>query len=132
MHTTRFCVAALAFLLAGCYHATVETGRTPSTVTVEDQWADSWVYGLVPPSTINVAQGCPSGVARVETQLSFLNQLVGILTLGIYTPMWVRVTCAQGSASGPTVPPGDDIAATFAAAAQLSREISAPVLVNVR
>jgi hypothetical protein len=31
----------------------------------------------------------------VETQQSFANQLVGILTLGIYTPMDIRATCAQ-------------------------------------
>jgi hypothetical protein len=31
----------------------------------------------------------------VETRLSFLNQLVGFLTLGIYTPMDIRVTCAE-------------------------------------
>jgi len=32
---------------------------------------------------------------RVETQQSFVNQLVGFLTLGIYTPMDLRATCAQ-------------------------------------
>ena len=132
MHRTRTATVALAFLLAGCYHATIETGRTPSTVTVEDQWADSWVFGLVPPDTINAAQRCTSGIARVETQLSFLNQLVGALTLGIYTPMWIRVTCAQGSATGPSVPNGEDLAATFATAAELSRELGEPVLVKLR
>jgi len=36
----------------------------------------------------------------VETQLSFVNGLVGVLTLGIYTPMEILVTCAApGSAS---------------------------------
>jgi hypothetical protein len=132
MRRTRTTVIATAFLLTGCYHATIETGRPPSAVTVEDQWADAWVYGLVPPDTINAAQRCTSGVARVETQLSFLNQLVGALTLGIYTPMSIRVTCAQGSATGPSVPNGEDLAATFAAAAVLSREIGAPVLVTLR
>lgn len=31
----------------------------------------------------------------VETQVSFLNQLVGALTFGIYTPMHITVTCAE-------------------------------------
>ena len=35
-------------------------------------------------------------MARVETKLSFLNQLVGSLTFGIYTPMEIKVTCAAG------------------------------------
>jgi hypothetical protein len=33
-------------------------------------------------------------VARVETQLTIANQLVSFLTLGIYSPMSIKVTCA--------------------------------------
>ena len=92
---------AVAFIaVAGCYHATVETGATPSSVVVDKPWASSWIYGLVPPSVVSTAQRCPDGVAKVETQHTFLNQLVGFLTLGIYTPMQITVTCAaRGSAS---------------------------------
>lgn len=88
----------LAFVLAGtagCYHATVETAATPSTETVEKKWASGWIFGLVPPSTMSTKEKCPNGVAKVETQLSFANQLVSILTLGIYTPMDIRATCAK-------------------------------------
>lgn len=49
---------------------------------------------LVPPSTVSTSSKCPNGAARVETQLSFVNQVVSLLTLGIYTPMQVTVTCA--------------------------------------
>jgi hypothetical protein len=85
-----------AFLmLTGCYHATVETGLAPSPLTVEKPWAHGWILGLVPPSTVETAQKCPKGAAKVETQLSFANQLVGFLTGYIYTPMEIKVTCAQ-------------------------------------
>jgi hypothetical protein len=103
MSRSRIAAPLFALLLSGCYHATVETGLTPSTVTLEQRWAKSWIYGLVPPETINTSARCTNGVARVETQLSFLNQLVGFLTLGIFTPMDVRVTCAQGSSAAPTM-----------------------------
>ena len=86
-----------ALVLAGCYHATITTGATPSSVAIDHKWASSWIYGLVPPATVETARQCPAGVARVETRLSFLNQLVGFLTLGIYTPMDIRVTCAEGA-----------------------------------
>lgn len=92
-------VLAAVLVLAGCYHATVETGLTPSTVTVEKRWAASWIGGLVPPSTVGTQAKCASGVAKVETQLGFANMLVGWLTLGIFTPMDIRVTCAQGGRS---------------------------------
>ena len=125
-----FGVVAL-FLSAGCYHATIDTGRTPSTVTIEKHWASGWIYGLVPPSTIETAQKCPSGVAKVETQLSFANQLVNFLTLGIYTPMDVTVTCAQGgTGSLPTIQSGPDKAAALEQAIITSREVGTPVLVR--
>jgi hypothetical protein len=61
---------------------------------VGDKWASGWILGLVPPDAIDAGAECPNGVARVETQLSFVNQLVSIITFGIYTPMQIDVTCA--------------------------------------
>jgi len=93
-------VSLAAFLAAGCYHATVDTGLPSSGETVSKKWASSWIAGLVPPSTVETAAQCPNGVAQVDTQLSFANQLVGFLTLGIYTPMEIVVQCAaRGSAN---------------------------------
>ena len=97
--TRILALVGLALLTGGCYHATVETGAKPSTVTVEKRWAASWIGGLVPPRTIETAQKCTTGVAKVETQLGFVNMLVGFLTAGIYTPMDIRVTCAEGAAA---------------------------------
>ena len=89
-------LAGATLALAACWHATVDTGLTPSTQVVEKNWASAWIIGLVPPSTLETQAKCPNGVAKVETKLSFLNQLVEILTLDIYTPMSIKVTCAQG------------------------------------
>ena len=55
----------------------------------------------MPAEEISTVAQCPSGVATIETQQSFLNGLVGALTLGIYAPQEVRVTCASGSAALP-------------------------------
>jgi hypothetical protein len=92
------CLLALLALLVlpGCYHATVNTGMTPGTQTIHQPWANSFVFGLVPPPTVEAMEQCPSGVARVETQHSFLNGLVAFLTFSIYTPMDILVTCAAG------------------------------------
>ncbi len=78
----------------GCYHASVETGAPPSPEVINKSFASGWIYGLVPPSTVSAQAKCTSGVSKVETQLSFVNQLVSFLTLGIYTPMQIKVTCA--------------------------------------
>ena len=91
-------------LSAACYHATIETGLTPSAQVIEKGWAAGWIFGLVAPSPVETMSKCPGGVAKVETQLSFVNQLVGWLTAYIYTPMSIKVTCAQGGHAA--VPPG--------------------------
>jgi hypothetical protein len=51
---------------------------------------------------------CPSGAATIVTEQSFLNGLVGVLTIGIYTPQHVTVTCASGT--GRALGPDADVA----------------------
>jgi hypothetical protein len=88
-----------AAAVTGCWHATVETGLPAGPQTISQRWASVWLWGLVPPKTVAASSQCTSGVAKVETQLSFLNSVVHILTLGIYTPMDIRVTCAATTSS---------------------------------
>lgn len=90
-------VLALAGL-SGCYHTKVTTGLTPSSQVYEIPFAHSFVYGLVPPDEVRGAERCPSGVAIVESEISFVNGLVSALTFSLYTPMHIKVTCAASSA----------------------------------
>jgi len=123
----------LAAALVACYHATIDTGAKPSTITVEKRWASGWIFGLVPPKTVETASQCTSGVAKVETQLSFLNGLVSLLTLSIYTPMDIRVTCAEGASGTAFAVPASASSATWQSvigqAAAESRQTGHPVYV---
>ena len=85
-------VMSISFI--SCYNASVITDKTPSDVIIEKPWALSFVYGLIPPATIDASEKCKNGIAKVETELSFLNQLVSGLTGGLITPMHITVTCA--------------------------------------
>jgi hypothetical protein len=85
-----------ALLCGGCYHVTVVTGAPATTTTLEKEWQNSFVLGIVPPPEVSTKEKCPQGVAKVETERSFLNGLVGAITESIYTPMHVTVTCASG------------------------------------
>ncbi len=126
--------------LSGCYHATIDTGLPRGTQTIEKPWASGWVLGLVPPETVETASRCPNGVARVETQQSFLNGFVAAITLGIYTPMTIQVTCAgpdapmdQAERSQLTIKEGADLEdkqRTFRDAADLSAKEGQPVLIK--
>lgn len=132
---------ACAFAMTGCYAATIETGRPAGTKVIEKKWASSWIYGLVPPSTINAAAECPNGVAKVQTQLSFLNQLVSGLTWGIYTPMQIVVTCAEVTHSSLDTPDpeiqvgynasSEEIQQAFGKAATEAVETGQPVYVRM-
>jgi len=89
--------ALLAALLAGagCYKATFI--RDPNAVkgVEQDQWLDFWLWGLVNEQSIDVKQFCPDGrVAQVVTGGNFGTGIVSVLTLGIYSPRKVYVTCA--------------------------------------
>ena len=88
-------VIALLMLSAGCYHAVINSGKPPSPQVIDKPWAHGFIFGLVPPSPVDAAAQCKNGVAKVETQMSFLNGLIGGLTSGIYTPISIKVTCAQ-------------------------------------
>lgn len=103
MSRTPQLLLAVGFVAStACYHAVIDTGLAPSAQTVEKAWASGWIYGLVPPSAVETMSKCPNGVSKVETQISFVNGLVGILTFEIYTPMAIKVTCAQGGRSSIT------------------------------
>lgn len=89
----RVLLIAVFALAGGCYHQIVRTGLAPGPVVVERPWTATWLWGLVPADTLNVSTQCPNGVATVETQQSFWNGVVTLLTLGIYDPRDVKVTC---------------------------------------
>lgn len=139
-HSSPLLVSCMVVLFTACYHATIETGRPASNEVFDKGFAASWIYGLVPPSTIETASRCRSGVARVETELSFVNQLVGILTLGIYTPMHIKVTCASAGSSSLDPSSSEvqvgaaassaDVQAAFLRAGDLAVESGRPVYVR--
>lgn len=88
-------VAALALSVTACFHQTVHSGLTPSTTVIERPYVATWLWGIIPADTIDVRESCPTGVATVETQQSFMNGFVSFFTLGIYAPQRLRVTCAS-------------------------------------
>jgi len=87
---------AAAVLGTGCYHVTVITGAPPSAQTIDKPWQMSFVAGLVPPPELAANPPCTQGVARVETERSFLNGLANAISSGIISPIHVAITCASG------------------------------------
>jgi hypothetical protein len=108
------------------------TGAAPTTQVIQQDWAASWIGGLVPPDPVETAGKCPNGVAKVETQHSLLNMVANVLTLGISTPMTITVTCGTARrAELPTVHGSSDVAASVAEAAALSYASDTPVMLEL-
>jgi hypothetical protein len=139
MRFTRLLGVALAATLASaCWHATITTGRPAGTQVIQEDWHTNWFFGLIPGDEVNTS-ACKSGIAKVETQHSFLNILVNAFVGIIWSPMTITVTCASGGTS--SLAPADKVVGhagstraeattSFKAAAQLAAETGNAVYVK--
>ena len=50
--TARRLAVLSSFVLVGCYHASIETGRAAGSQRIEKEWASGFLWGLVPPDPI--------------------------------------------------------------------------------
>ena len=134
MRIRRAAAILAAFALTGCYHAVIQTGRPESSDVISIKWANSFIFGLVPPPVVETASRCTNGVAKVETQHSFLNGLAAVVTFSLYTPMQIDVTCAaRGTASANPViklQPGRSAEQAVTEAVRISAEQGTPVYVQ--
>jgi hypothetical protein len=99
------------------------TGKEPSNTVVEKGWASSFIYGLVP-ARVDVSNECPNGIASAERTFTFPNMLVNTLTLGIYLPQSVTVTCAAEGSMSAAKTPLEFRLPTDATQAELQRTLS--------
>ncbi len=95
--------AAVLLVSTGCYHSIIDTGLEPGPVAYHEGWETAWLVGLIP-AEVDARGVCRGPWARVETQQSFLNGLVTLLTLGIYSPHEVEVVCATAGIDGDLEP----------------------------
>lgn len=80
---------------ASCFKASFYTDPKLVRGLEHDQWTDFFLFGLVGNESFDVQQFCDNRpIAEVKTGGNFATSLVSYLTLGIYTPRKVYVTCA--------------------------------------
>jgi hypothetical protein len=87
-------VGALA-MLAGCYNVTYIAKSRPPSAVIHEQKLTFFIAGLVGTEEIQAGQLCPSGVAKVHTKNTFVDILLTVVTLTIYSPRTAEITCAQ-------------------------------------
>src|SRR5688572_17337607 len=90
-------VAAIALSLGGC-RATFSDPRVPAGEE-KSKWAHFYAIGAIGHEEIDVRDYCKTARAReVVLGADVFTVIVSIVTLGIYTPRKVTVTCAAESA----------------------------------
>jgi hypothetical protein len=122
----------------GCFHTIITTDLPPSTEVYREPFKSAFIAGLVP-AQVDASRYCEGRRwARVETQQSFLNWVVAAVTIGIFTPLDIRITCAAAGAmhtpDGPTLKVGSQAGDTerneaLAFAMRLAKESGAAIYV---
>jgi len=80
---------------AGCYKATfVEDPSAAKREPTHEEWSNHYVFGLVGDKEYDTRQWCPDGVSMARTGGNVGTSALTIVTLGIYAPRKVYVTCA--------------------------------------
>ena len=91
---------ALALLITGCAQQTFTVQNKPAAVAPKETITHHFfVSGIGQKKTVDAAKICggAENVVKTETQQTFVNGLLGFITLGIYTPLEARVYCSQYS-----------------------------------
>lgn len=109
----RWTALAAAVALAGCYTIRYERRAAPEQGAPREQWHHGLLGGAIDLSgPVRLDQACPDGVARVESQTTFINWFLQAVTTGgalvpLHAPIWnpstVRVTCARPTVAGRTL-----------------------------
>ena len=81
---------ALALLITGCAQQTFYCSKqTGSSSTKGNHHYHFFVSGIGQKKTVDAAKICggAESIVKTETQQTFVNGLLGFITLGIYTPL---------------------------------------------
>jgi hypothetical protein len=97
-----FLTALAVTLLGGCYTVSYST-KLAGSETYRQERGDFFFWGLAGDKTIDMKAMCPEGVSRWKSEATFVDGVLGIVTLGIYVPRHVTVECAGGKAWNITV-----------------------------
>ena len=86
----RYCAA---LLITGCAQQTFTVQNKPAAVAPKETITHHFfVSGIGPKKTVDAAKICGGArIVKTETQQTFVNGLLGFITLSIYTPLEARV-----------------------------------------
>ena len=87
-------LAAAALVLSACHTMRFEVGDGPVGKVVHDR-KSFFFFGLYPTKHVDVASFCPSGAVAIAEETTFVDGLLGFITLDIYSPRSSTYYCAE-------------------------------------
>ena len=90
-NATRYCAGPAQY--TGCAQQTFIQNKPAAVAPKETITHHFFVSGIGQKKTVDAAKICggAENVVKTETQQTFVNGLLGFITLGIYTPLEARV-----------------------------------------
>jgi hypothetical protein len=86
-------VIVAAALATGCFRVTYQNPALPPNGVVHEGSSAFFIAGLVGDARVPAYQMCPGGVSQIETGLSFVDIVLTVVTVGIYTPRSYQIEC---------------------------------------
>ena len=89
---------ALALLITGCAQQTFTVQNKPTAVAPKKTITHHFFVSGIGRRKLSMQPkfvAAQKNVVKTETQQTFVNGLLGFITLGIYTPLEARVYCSQ-------------------------------------
>ena len=87
--------SALALLITGCAQQTFTVQNKPAAVAPKPSAPIISSFLELNEKTVSTAKFVARNVVKTETQQTFVNGLLGFITLGVNTPLEARVYCSQ-------------------------------------
>jgi hypothetical protein len=90
-------VALVLLLLQGCYTVrfiSPELHSIPDGAVLHT-WTHTFFWGFLPSGKASIDQCGYAGVKEMKSQVGGLGLLASALTLGVWTPMHVKIVCAE-------------------------------------
>ena len=89
--TLLLCTAAA--MQSNCYKTVYHSPKAAPGI-VHEGTNQHFIGGLINESIVDAQQLCPKGIAQYRYEQSFVDGLIGFLTMGLYTPASWSITCA--------------------------------------
>ncbi len=93
---SKVCVLALLIATSGCFSVTSrpDGGFKVATKPTFEQRQDFYLWGLVGESHLNTKEICAKSQAtQMQSQVTLVDGLLTLVTLGIYSPETAKVWC---------------------------------------